>query len=418
MLASHRAKKGFTLVELLVTVSILAILATVSVVSYTSFIKNSAIEADESLVKQLNIFTDAYLVKHYANSYSSEEILKGVLDDSGIQPINLQSSKYGYDLWFKKSENKFELKENFTNNGDYIRVMSDIIIPPGSTTGTPTTVSTSSSSSSSSSSTDKYPEDDPNPDDNTSTKFILKDFGNKPDSFSKNNYSYSENNCIYIGIKINEDNEIKSTKLYTKNIEIFEEFSDEEYSNWDIKSINYQDVQIDDIKNGVIEITTPGTQIIYLALINPTTGEEILHPITMFVRNTYFDDARIQLLPSLTYSITSKEVEEDKYRVVLNLSGILSGIEISDSSSNQPKGFKETLSDNEALRDNLIIELTVNNGIDIIDTFVFEEINNSETISTYITKNDIPNTQITITYKYLGFNGITVKVKKTLYLSQ
>lgn len=88
------------------------------------------------------------------------------------------------------------------------------------------------------------------------------------------------------------------------------------------------------------------------------------------------------------------------------------------NSSNQPKGFKETLSGNEALRDNLIIELTVNNGIDIIDTFVFEEINNSETISTYITKNDIPNTQITITYKYLGFNGITVKVEKTLYLSQ
>ena len=139
MLVSHRARKGFTLVELLVTISILAILATVSVVSYTSFIKNSAIEADESLVKQLNIFTDAYLVKHYANSYSSEEILKGVLDDSGVQPINLQSSKYGYDLWFKKSENKFELKENFTNNGDYIRVMGDIIIRPSSSTTTTTT---------------------------------------------------------------------------------------------------------------------------------------------------------------------------------------------------------------------------------------------------------------------------------------
>lgn len=410
MLISHRVRKGFTLVELLVTISILAILATLSVVSYTSFIKNSAIEADESLVKQLNIFTDVYLVKHYANSYSSEEILKGVLDDSGVQPINLQSSKYGYDLWFKKSENKFELKENFTNNGDYIRVTGDFIVPPASTTGTTTTVSTSSSSSSSSSSTDKYPEDDPNPDDNTSTKFILKDFGKKPDSFSKNNYSYSENNCIYIGIKINEDNEIKSTKLYTKNIEIFEEFSYEEYRNWDIKSINYQDVQIDDIENGVIEITTPGTQILYLTLINPNTGEEFLHPITMFVRNTYFEDAKIQLLPSLTYTLASKEVEEGKNRVVLNLSGIFSGIQISDSNNNQPNGFEETLSGNTELRQYFYIEILIYDNLDIIDTFIIKNINkNNEVITFDVKDTDISNINITILYKYLGYNGIMVE---------
>ena len=407
MLVSHRARKGFTLVELLVTISILAILATVSVVSYTSFIKNSAIEADESLVKQLNIFTDAYLIKHYANSYSSEEILKGVLDDSGVQPINLQSSKYGYDLWFKKSENKFELKENFTNNGDYIRVMGDIIIPPGSTTPT-TTVSTSSSSPSSSSCTDKYPEDDPKPDDNTSTKFILKDFGNKPDSFSKNNYSYSENNCIYIGIQINDDNEIKSTTLYTKNIEIFEEFSDEEYRNWDIKSINYQNIKIFDIEKGEIEITSPGPQTIYLTLINPNTGEEILHPITMFVRNTYFEDAKIESLNEIQHTLSVSNVHNSSCDISLTIDGINDHLSIYDYNPSTSQTHSAGVQDQQdRLLPNMQIEIQINNESIIIS--------GSDILNQPITKSfsgmvGNPN-EITckVIYRYWGFNGVTVE---------
>ena len=404
MSLKNKSGKGFTLVELLVTISILAILSTVSIVGYTSFIKKSAIEADESLVKQLNIFTDAYLVKHYANSYSSEEILKGVLDDSGVQPINLQSSKYGYDLWFKKSENKFELKENFTNNGDYIRVIGDFIVPPASTTGTPTTVSSSSSSSS----TDKYPEDDPNPDDNTSTKFILKDFGNKHDSFSKNNYSYSENNCIYIGIKINEDNEIKSTKLYTKNIEIFEEFSDEEYRNWDIKSINYQDVQIDDIENGVIEITTPGTQILYFTLINPNTGEEFLHPITMFVRNTYFADAKIESLNKIQHTLSLSNLNNQTFDASLKIDGINDHLSIYDYNPSISQTHSAWVKDqSDRLLPNMQIEIQINNERIIISG---SDILNQPITKSFAGMVGNPD-EITckVIYRYLGFNGTTVE---------
>ena len=58
----RRIRKGFTLVELLVTISILAILATVSVVGYVGFIERTHISNDETLIAQLNVFKDAYLV--------------------------------------------------------------------------------------------------------------------------------------------------------------------------------------------------------------------------------------------------------------------------------------------------------------------------------------------------------------------
>ena len=72
----NNAKKGFTLVELLVVIAILAILATVSVVGYTSFINrahesNAQTEAHQiestiesyTMIGEAYILTDAYAVK-------------------------------------------------------------------------------------------------------------------------------------------------------------------------------------------------------------------------------------------------------------------------------------------------------------------------------------------------------------------
>lgn len=103
-----RSSNGFTLVELLVVIAILAILATVTVVGYTSFIKKSAISVDEDFVAQLNKFKIAYKIK---NGNIDENNLEDMLSHTGIKELNLSSEKYGYAVYFNTSNQKFELLE-------------------------------------------------------------------------------------------------------------------------------------------------------------------------------------------------------------------------------------------------------------------------------------------------------------------
>ena len=403
MLVSHRARKGFTLVELLVTISILAILATVSVVSYTSFIKNSAIEADESFVKQLNIFTDAYLVKHYANSYSSEEILKGVLDDSGVQPINLQSSKYGYDLWFKKSENKFELKENFTNNDDYIRVMGDIIIPPASSTGTITTTTTTTTTT-----TANNPPQTNSPDyEEKEPVFVLEDFGIIPENFTEN-YFYINDNAIHVGIKV-DDGYITHNEIDLSNIFIKQVLNENKYKSWKIDSIQYE---FGEVYNNKIIVSSPGTQKIIFNIYDPETKTELSYGVIMYVRNVKYDDGKIELLENLQYNLEVKKASNNTYNATIEISNLFSGIKIYgyiDNTENieystleQNSGWKEYVEIEIAINDKrIIIPATKTSNGHIKETF-YDLIGNGEAIS------------CNIIYRYFGYNGITIE--KIIYI--
>lgn len=404
MSSSNRTRKGFTLVELLVTITILAILASVTVVGYTNFIKRTAIEVDESLVKQLNIFTDAYLVKHYSNLPDDNRIIADVLDESGVKPLTLQSREYGYDLWFKCSEKTFELKENFGGNGDYIHVLSCTNITP------PTSTTTTNHSSTTSSSTNTPAEDTVTPEDTTYPKLKLMNFGDKPDNYNKINYAYSDDNCIHIGIQINGDNEIKSTKLKTNNIEIYEVLSNGEFRYWDIQSIFYQNEKIDDIENGQIVITTPGTQEIMLTLINPNTGEEFTHTIIMYVRNTYFDDAKIEELDKLVFTLTASAINDSMLNVTISITGTYQHLKIYDYNPEISRSLSSSLNDETTrLLPNMQIEIVINDESKIISGNDILEYPIKKTFNGLIGN---PN-EITcvVIYRYFGYNGITVEEK-------
>ena len=107
--------QGFTLVELLVTIAILAVLATVSVVGYTKYIEKSAVTTDNFLVKQLNDFTKLYEIEHSGDLEDAD--IRNLLKNAGLESIELKSEGYEYRLYFDKNNQEFvlatEKKDNY-----------------------------------------------------------------------------------------------------------------------------------------------------------------------------------------------------------------------------------------------------------------------------------------------------------------
>ena len=101
-------KKAFTLVELLVVIAVLAILAAVSIPSYTAFITKANISADEQEIAQIN----SYLNLH--GNVSSEAELKDAIKlafgSSTFANLSPRSAKHGYHYWYDVNNNSIILK--------------------------------------------------------------------------------------------------------------------------------------------------------------------------------------------------------------------------------------------------------------------------------------------------------------------
>ena len=365
-----------------------------SIVGYTSFIKKSAIEADESLVKQLNIFTDAYLVKHYSNLPDDNRIIADVLNESGVKPLTLQSREYGYDLWFKCSEKTFELKENFGGNDDYIRIMGDFIVPPSSTT-------TTTNSSSSSSSANKDDSIEPELDhvfvlDN----FVQNEYSNKPA------YVYGTGNAIYVGLETNNDGIITATELLTEYIRIKELRDDGFYQYWNIVSIEYNGI-INNNDNNKIIINQPGEQKIKFLLQNSANNEINSYTITLYATNISSQDTYITLDANKLNHSLELEKNANTYNATINITGLKEGISITEYNPDTSNHYTNPLYifDNKQ-RVNMVIVI---NGIQEIIS-VNDMLHNG-TVNKTFSKLEGPIEEINciVIYRYTDYQGITVE---------
>lgn len=110
---NKKAKKGFTLVELLVVITILAVLATVSVIGYKSFTKKAQISNDISLTTQMNTILQANQVRDGKNETPHEAVEE--LIDGGVNINKLTPMTNGYLYVFDLEENEMVLLDESMN---------------------------------------------------------------------------------------------------------------------------------------------------------------------------------------------------------------------------------------------------------------------------------------------------------------
>jgi len=96
--------KAFTLVELLVTISILSVLATVSIFGYSSFVKKARLSNDIALVEQWNTYIQGYLVEENIESvYQLKDFLKPITGEKFVPETE------GCHFYWNKAVNRIYL---------------------------------------------------------------------------------------------------------------------------------------------------------------------------------------------------------------------------------------------------------------------------------------------------------------------
>ena len=104
---NKKTKKGFTLVELLVVITILAVLATVSVIGYRNFTKKAQISNDTSLVAQLNLALKANEATD-GKPENPTEVLE-IMEENGFNVEKLTPTTSKYNIVWNQEANEFAL---------------------------------------------------------------------------------------------------------------------------------------------------------------------------------------------------------------------------------------------------------------------------------------------------------------------
>lgn len=429
--------QGFTLVELLVTIAILAVLATVSVVGYTQYIEKSAVTTDNFLVKQLNDFTQLYEIEHSGDLEDAD--IRNLLKNAGLESIELKSEGYEYRLYFDKNNQKFVLATEKKDN--YILIDDEFLsaidsTPDSGNEGTsgeggneniqaPGDGTNEDLGNSDGTNEPEDPDvpDEPNEPEIVEPNLVLQDFGTAPTNYTRS-YIYAKDNIVHIGVSIETFGETAEVKTDLSKIKVDEILNDGSSKTWTINKYELDGLDITkNISN--YNFSTVGYQELTLTIVDPDNTEiEKTYICKLIVRNINLEDATVDISKmQCTSTIIANSDNTYSYKIPV-MEGIIIYTQVL---SNQDNNYATDLYYNwninneisnktkkESLNKTKII-VTINGVEYTIDNtnLNIEHKNNNKNYDYYyaiidgFTSNTIPENSY-ITYYYQGGNGVWV----------
>lgn len=116
-------KKGFTLVELVIVIAVIAILAAVLIPTFTSLIKKANMSSDEVAVRNMN---EILSLEEIDREFSSIADVCTVLSSSGIDAKNYKPLSEGYAFYWVKEINRIVLVDENKNVLYPVNVMDNL----------------------------------------------------------------------------------------------------------------------------------------------------------------------------------------------------------------------------------------------------------------------------------------------------
>ena len=385
---NQKHSKGFTLVELLVTISVLAILATVSVVGYVSFIEKTYLSKDQYLIAQLNNYKDAFMVGNGSelNSETVDEIVNNFLDDAGETDLTLSTGDKN-TVVFNTETNKFEIvSQDFIPNNNYLEINkqpSDITHP-----------------------SDNNQEDNSSDEDNIpSTQepdLVCQNFGDSSSSSTKQRYIYMKDGVLYVGIIIDYDSNMKpnSTKLLLSDISIND--NNNPTATYSVSKIIINDEEYMDS----FTFTEVGYSLMQIVVIDENSKEYALD-VPVICKNAKYDDATIDHSKVEITTIYSDN-NNGTYTYKLTFSNPRNTI-ITDYNTEWDQVYSNYLSEwSREYNDRFSLFVNINGQEYQILNSKFEETFN-------IPPEDL---ECIVIYRYQGLNGIIVESRVEVDITQ
>ena len=112
-------KKGFTIVELVIVIAVIAILAAVLIPTFSSLVKKANLSADKQAVREMNMALAEWSASNgYAIPQDVETAMQ-ILANAGYNSKNWTCLTEGYQVWWDSQENKMVLYNPSTNELEY-----------------------------------------------------------------------------------------------------------------------------------------------------------------------------------------------------------------------------------------------------------------------------------------------------------